>query len=385
MVMRDGGLVVIGSGPAAVAAATAYRDAGGTGPVRLLTADEDLPYERPPLSKELLQGRTGADDTFLHDPEHYRRHDIEVWLSTPVSALLPDESALRLHDGRTVRYDVCVLATGSAPVRPPVPGAERAHVLRSRRDALALTEAADEARTAVVVGSGFIGCEASASLALRGLAVTMLTEEAQPQQARLGPWVGERIAEWLRGAGVRLLTEDGLAELAPGVVHTSEGRRLPADLVLLATGASPQGALAAEAGLAMEDGRVRVTAGMRTSRPSVLAAGDVAHAFNPSAGRAVTVEHWGDALAMGEIAGRVAAGESAEWSQAPGFWSTIGDRTLKYAAWGDGFDEVRVDAGDDGRFTVRYGRGGEVVGVLTHERDEDYEAGQADVERRAPW
>ncbi len=382
--MIGAGLVVIGSGPAGVTAATAYRDAGGDGPVRVLTADLDMPYERPPLSKDVLRGACDADDTFLHEPDYYRERDIEVLLATPVAALLSGESAIRLADGRTINYGACVLATGSAPVRPAIPGAQNAHVLRSRREAIALVAAADRATTAVVAGSGFIGCEAAASLATRGIDVTMITEEARPQQARLGSWAGDRIAEWLRGAGVELLGEQRLAQIDPDLVVTESGLQRAADLVLLATGVSPQGALAGDAGLAMQDGRVSVTADMRSSAPNVFAAGDVAFAANVSAGRALVVEHWGDALAMGEIAGRAAAGQSAEWSDAPGFWSTIGDHTLKYAAWGDGFDEVRVDADKAGRFTVRYGRDGELVGVLTHDRDDAYEKGRAELQRRRP-
>ena len=382
--MQDAGLVVIGSGPAGVSAATAYREAGGRGPVRLVTADQDLPYERPPLSKDVLRGEAGAEETFLNDPGFYRDHDIEIVLASPVAALLPDESAIRFEDGRTIAYDSCVLATGSKPIRPNLPGADSAHVLRSRRDAMGLADAAARATTAVVAGSGFIGCEAAASLAARGIGVTLVTEEARPQEARLGAWAGDRIAAWLREAGVELVGADRLAEIMAGSVRTEGGARYPADLVLLATGVKPMAGLAEGAGLAMQDGRVLVTADLRTSVPSVLAAGDVAYAVNASAGRAISVEHWGDALAMGEIAGRVAAGESAEWDQAPGFWSTIGDRTLKYAAWGDGYDDVRVDADDEG-FTVRYGRDGELVGVLTHERDADYESGQSDVQARAPW
>jgi NADPH-dependent 2,4-dienoyl-CoA reductase/sulfur reductase-like enzyme len=193
------------------------------------------------------------------------------------------------------------------------------------------------------------------------------------------------MAEWLRAEGVELIGEDRLAEIGPGYVRTEGGQRRPAGLVLLATGAAPNAALADAAGLTTVDGRVRVAADMRTSDRNVFAAGDVVTAFNASAGRLLAVEHWGDALAMGEIAGRAAAGQPAEWTQAPGFWSTIGERTVKYTAWGDGFDEVRIDHEDAGSFTVRYGRAGELVGVLTHNRDEDYEQGQADVERRAPW
>ncbi len=383
--MSDAGLVVIGSGPAAVAAATAYRDAGGGGPVRLFTTDEDMPYERPPLSKDVLRGTGDVEDTLLYQPDYYRQRNIEVHLATPVAALLPRESAIRLANGRTITYAACVLATGSMPIRPDIPGAQAAHVLRSRREAIALASAASDATTAIVAGSGFIGCEAAASLAARGLIVSMVTEQARPQQTRLGEWAGSQIADWLHEAGVQLLGEDRLAEIGGGFVRTDAGLRLPADLVLLATGVKPQGALGAEAGLAMQGGRVRVTSDMRTSHPTVFAAGDVAFAINVSAGRAIAVEHWGDALTMGEIAGQGAAGRSVAWAQTPGFWSTIGDRTLKYAAWGDGYDDVRVDADATGRFTIRYGRRGELVGVLTHDRDEDYEQGQADIQQRTPW
>jgi NADPH-dependent 2,4-dienoyl-CoA reductase/sulfur reductase-like enzyme len=123
---------------------------------------------------------------------------------------------------------------------------------------------------------------------------------------------------------------------------------------------------------------------MRTTRENVYAAGDVVRAHNPTAGRALAVEHWGEALNMGEIAGRNAAGEDRVWDVAPGFWSTIGTRTLKYAAWGDGFDEARmVEHGHDA-FTVWYGRDGVTVGVLAHDRDEDYERGRTLVETGAP-
>ncbi|WP_196073237.1 NAD(P)/FAD-dependent oxidoreductase [Nakamurella alba] len=381
--MAGAGLVVVGSGPAAVAAAGAYRDAQGDGPVRLVTEDPDLPYERPRLSKDVLRGDTPVVDTVLHDPQFYRDRDIELVLSSRVTELRPDSRAVLLADGRAMDFATCVLATGSTPVRPDIPGARHAHVLRSRRDAIDLVDAAERAATAVVVGSGFVGCEAAASLAGRGVAVTLVSH-VLPQQRRLGAWVSRRIAEWLHQDGVRLRVGDDVSAIAPDHVLTSAGQRLPADLVLLATGVTPRAELAAAAGLSLSDGRISVSADMRTSHPAVLAAGDVVFARNTAAGRSLTVEHWGDADAMGEVAGRTAAGLTAEWAQPPGFWSTIGSRTLKYTAWGDGYDEVDIDDDGDG-FTVRYGRHGELVGVLTHHRDEDYERGQGEVARRSPW
>ena len=124
---------------------------------------------------------------------------------------------------------------------------------------------------------------------------------------------------------------------------------------------------------------------MRTSLEGVLAAGDVALAHNAAAGRPLRIEHWGDALAQGEVAGRTAAGAPSTWADVPGFWSSIGSRTLKHAAWGDGFDEVRFEPHDGRGFTAWYGAGGRLVGVLAHEADADYERGRELVAEGAPW
>lgn len=105
----------------------------------------------------------------------------------------------------------------------------------------------------------------------------------------------------------------------------------------------------------------------------MLAVGDVAYAHNRCAGRRLRVEHWGDALGQGELAGRVLAGQDAQWQDVPGFWSMIGQHTLKYAAWGDGYEDSRFEEHPDGAFAVWYSRGGKLVGALTHERDGDYE------------
>jgi NADPH-dependent 2,4-dienoyl-CoA reductase/sulfur reductase-like enzyme len=124
---------------------------------------------------------------------------------------------------------------------------------------------------------------------------------------------------------------------------------------------------------------------MRTARDGVLAAGDVCKAYNLTAARALRVEHWGDALAQGTIAGATAAGADAGWDSVPGFWSTIGTRTLKYAAWGDGYEQTHVERHDDGAFTVWYGRAQTIVGVLAHDADRDYERGSELIAQGARW
>jgi NADPH-dependent 2,4-dienoyl-CoA reductase/sulfur reductase-like enzyme len=158
------------------------------------------------------------------------------------------------------------------------------------------------------------------------------------------------------------------------------------DVVIMATGVAPRGELAAATtGIELADGAIPVSADMRSARPDVLAAGDVCRAENVAAGRPLRVEHWGDALTQGEIAGATAAGKRSAWDDVPGFWSTIGSRTLKYAAWGDGFDQARCERHSDGGFTVWYGSEGQVVGVLTHEADGDYERGSELIKRGASW
>jgi NADPH-dependent 2,4-dienoyl-CoA reductase/sulfur reductase-like enzyme len=377
----------VGGGPAGLSAARAYREHGGLGPVRIISADPHPPYHRPPLSKGYLAGSSAADELPLEDEAFYRDHDIEVVIATSVAALDLERGRVTLEGGQQVPYDACVLATGCAPATLPVDGADHPDVLslRSREHGEELRARAERARTALVVGSGFIGCEAAATLARRGLRVTLVSDEDHPQARRLGAQVADRIETWLLDLGVDLVTGIGVAAIRDGhELVLEDGQRHEADLVLVAAGVVPQVGLAERAGLSIENGRVKVDARMRTSAARVLAAGDVAFAHNRAAGRSLVVEHWGEALRMGEVAGITAAGGVDEWSQAPGFWSEVGEHQVKYVAWGDGFDDVRlVEHGGSGAFTAWYGLRGTTVGVLTHDRDEDYERGRDIVEAGA--
>jgi NADPH-dependent 2,4-dienoyl-CoA reductase/sulfur reductase-like enzyme len=386
--MSSPGLVVVGSGPAGLSAARAYREHGGPGPVRIVTHDAHPPYNRPPLSKDFLRGEVDEDSLPLEEPSFYGEQGIELLLGRRVVDLDTAGRVLVLDDGSRLPYDACVLATGSRPTVLPVPGADHPELLllRTRAHGVALRAAVDGRGSAVVVGSGFIGCEAAASLAQRGMAVTMVSAEDRPQLDRLGTGVADRLAGWLDELGVQRVGGRQVASFDGGhTVRLADGTSCTADVVLVAAGVAPEGGLAEQAGLTTEDGRVKVDAGMRTSDPHVLAAGDAALAHNGAAGRCIAVEHWGDAMTMGAVAGANAAGADEAWDTAPGFWSEIGDRTLKYAAWGDGHDDVRVVDHGAGAFTAWYGRDGVTVGVLTHEADDDYERGQQLVERGAAF
>jgi NADPH-dependent 2,4-dienoyl-CoA reductase/sulfur reductase-like enzyme len=379
-------LVVVGGGPAALEAVRAYREAGADGEVVLLSGDEYLPYNRPPLSKDFLRGESQEDILPLEDGDFYRRHGIEVRLRTRAQALDTGRRVVTLSGGQTLSYGWCILATGASPKPLPVPGAEGPGVryLRSRHQARELRDAAAAARSAVVVGSGFIGCEAAASLARRGLAVTLVSMEDLPQAARLGDAASQVLQGWLEDEGVSLRLGAQVEAIEGSSVRLAGETSAEGDLLLVAGGVEPEAGIAAEAGLALQAGRIQVDEQMRSSAANILAAGDVAFAFNAAAGRHLAVEHWGEALAMGQVAGRTAAGAEASWAEVPGFWSTIGDRTLKYAAWGDGFDDASLVDHGGGAFTVWYSQEGATVGVLTHDADRDYERGRRLVEQRQP-
>jgi NADPH-dependent 2,4-dienoyl-CoA reductase/sulfur reductase-like enzyme len=379
--------VIVGGGPAGHAAAASYRKCGGTEPVTLLSADRERPYNRPPLSKGFLRGDTSEQELPLESADFYTSKDIEVRLGTPVVALHPSRHELSLETGDIVSYGSCVLATGSHPGNLSVPGSDHLdiHRLRTLADARELRTAASAAGSAVIIGSGFIGCEAAVSLARRGLDISLVTNEAVPQEGRLGSHAGGQISDWLASEGVEQTLGATVTAIQDGHHVLIEDRpAIKADLVLMAVGATPNARLAQDAGLDMRNGRVRTDSAMRTNVPDILAAGDLAFAHNAAAGRPLRVQHWGEALRMGEISGATAAGKSDSWAQAPGFWTTIGDRTLKYVAWGDGFDEVEVISHHTGGFEVWYGQNGICVGALTFEADEAYVHARDLIESHAP-
>ncbi|MBI3224511.1 MAG: NAD(P)/FAD-dependent oxidoreductase [Mycolicibacterium cosmeticum] len=376
----NAGLIIIGSGPAGVSAAAAFREHNTELPVQILTEDPDQPYARPPLSKEYL--RNDTDDVQLHDPGWYTDRDIEVLHTGPIDRIDPAAKIVAAGD-RIFGYGALVLASGSEPKPLPVPGGETAMQLRSLSDAARLRTASSESESAVVIGAGFIGCEAAASLAMRGVSTTLVAPDEAPQTKRLGSDVGARLRVLLERVGVRYLGSVSVTSIRDGAVRLDNGASIESDLILAATGVTPRSGLAVDAGLETDGGRVVVGAGMRTAAAAIYAAGDVALALNAGAGRRLPVEHWQDADDQGAVAGENAAGGSREWDAVPGFWTTIGEATVKYHAWGDGYDHSRfLDRGDG--FTVWYESNGVAVGVLTHNSDDDYELGEEVIAARKP-
>lgn len=387
--MADCGLVVVGSGPGGLAAVQAFRKRDDDTQVTMITADPHPPYARPPLTKQFAQGTMDVDDLWLTEPGWFDAQRVELRLGMTVIGLDTGRKLLRLADGTSLTYADVVLATGSRPSPLPVPGGDDPGLIyvRDLTSGHRLRDLSGTVRGRVaVIGSGFIGCEAAVSLAMTGLQVVLVSSEAIPQGERLGTDAGQEIRTWLSAAGVELVLgtplttvrrrEDGFElELADGdLIRVSQ--------VVAAGGAHPAVDLAKNAGLTLKQGGVQVDAGVRTSAPHVFAVGDIAVAHHHAAGRHLRVEHWGDAERHGTVAGTVAAGGEARWEDPPGFWSSIGSRTLKYAAWGDGYEDAEFSGGP-GCWRVWYRRGSEICGVLTHNDDEAYAHGQRLLSRRS--
>jgi 3-phenylpropionate/trans-cinnamate dioxygenase ferredoxin reductase subunit len=277
-VNRDRHLVIVGAGPAGLATARAYREGGGLGHVTMLTPEPYAPYRRPPLTKEYLRGEAAREDLPIQSEGWYEENGVELRLLTSVGAIDRERQIVITDQGEELSYDVCVLATGSEPVRPPVPGGDDPEILTMRtvENSTRLQDRVGEGDRAVVVGSGFIGCEAAASLSMRGAAVTLASHEQSPQRRRLGGAVGERIDGWLRDFGVDLrlgVRIEGVERRDGGLaVNLDDGDTLDTEAVLLATGVRPRIRLAQEAGLEVDHGIV-TDSSMRTSAPGVFAVG----------------------------------------------------------------------------------------------------------------
>jgi 3-phenylpropionate/trans-cinnamate dioxygenase ferredoxin reductase subunit len=382
-------LLVVGGGPAGLSAVRSYREAGARGSVAIVTDEQRMPYNRPPLTKELLRGEMDEEELALEDESWLAEQEVSLVGGRGV-ALDPSRRRVTLSGGRELDYGDCIVATGSEPKRLPVPGADdpAVRVLRSLDDFRELERRLTPSVPTTVIGSGFIGCEIAASLRSRGHEVTLFSDEPAPNSRRLGDEVAGELARWLADEQVTLHlgTAVDSIERRGGLLEVVAGaQRATARVVVMAAGVSPRGELVAATGAHLDEGAICVDSAMRTKLDGLLAAGDVCRAQNTTAGRRLRVEHWGDALGQGKIAGQTAAGVAASWGEVPGFWSTIGTRTLKYAAWGDGYTDVRFDRHKDGGFTAWYGLDGRVVGGLAHDRDDSYERGRALIAEGALW
>ncbi|MGK2880032.1 MAG: NAD(P)/FAD-dependent oxidoreductase [Mycobacterium sp.] len=347
--------IIVGGGLAGAKAAEALREKDFDGHIVLFSDEDELPYERPPLSKEFLAGKKSLDDFTVDRSSWYRDHNIDLRLGTTVSRLDLDAHVVALPDDSTLGYDKLLLATGSRSKRPPIPGSQAfgVHYLRSIADAAALNSALASGGSLAIVGGGWIGLEVAAGARERGVNVTVIESAALPLLSALGTEVAEVFAALHRQHGVDLRLESTVDEIATADgaatgVRLADGAMVRADAVLVAVGAAPNLELAQEAGLAVDDG-VLVDASLRTSDPDVFAVGDIAAARHPLYSSRIRTEHWANALKQPAVAAAGMLGKTAEYDELPYFFTDQYDLGMEYVGHAPHYEQVVFRGDLDGR------------------------------------
>lgn len=342
--------VIVGAGLAAVKAAQTLREEGFSGDVVMVGAEAHPPYERPPLSKDYLQGKAQRDSVFVQPASWFQEQSITLRQGTSVQGLQLGERQVQLSDGTLLAYDALLLATGSTPRRLNVPGADATgvHYLRTLDDADALRAGLDTTQHLVIVGGGWIGLEVAAVAREQGVAVTVLEQAELPLVGVLGPEVAQVFADLHRAHGVDLRCGVGVQSFiatdgAFAGVELADGTVLTADRAVVGVGVTPSIEFARSSGLDIGSG-ILVDATLRTSGPAVFAAGDIAEAEHPLLERRIRVEHWANALNQGPHAARSMLGGTQPYDRLPYFYTDQYDLGMEYTGYagpGD-YDQVVV-------------------------------------------
>ncbi len=367
--------VIVGGGAAGAVAAQTLREIGYAGRLVLLDRENRVPYDRTVLSKYLLSGEQGGEKSPLQSQAYYRQGRIER-RTAEVTAVDPAARRITCADGSVLDYAQALLAPGSVPTAPTVPGSrlDNVFLLRSRADADAILAQAERSERVVVLGASFIGMEVAASLRERGLEVTVAGKEEVPFAALLGTRIGTALMDLHRKRGVTFRLGRGIAELegdgAVRAVVLDDGERLPADLVVVGFGVRPA-AIAVRGVSADDDGGFTVDATLRAD-DGLYVAGDLARFPVYGSGPPIRVEHWRVAEQHGRVAARNMAGLPTRYEAPPVFWTIQYRKRLDYIGHAEVWDDIVVH-GDLGKpeFLAYLVRDGIVAAAVGMDRDRD--------------
>ncbi|WP_328315947.1 NAD(P)/FAD-dependent oxidoreductase [Streptomyces sp. NBC_00388] len=386
-------VVIVGASAAGLAAAEGLRRSGYDGGLVLVGEEEHLPYDRPPLSKQVLSGEWAADRVLLRSAGALADLEIELRPATRARGL--DAAARQVHTagGGAIGYDALVVATGVRPrVLPGTDGVAGVHVLRTLEDASALRQSLAARPHLVIVGGGFIGAEAAAVARSAGCEVTLVTDRAVPLADAVGHAIGTMLTDLHREHGVRTVTGALVERIvtdggrAAGV-RLSDGRTLPADAVLVGIGARPNTEWLAGSGLRLGDG-VECDATLRAAE-HIWAAGDVASWPDPATGERLRIEHRTNASEQGlAVARNILAGEAATaFTTVPYVWSDQYDLKVQIHGGTRGADQVHIVEGSlaERKFTALLARGGQVCGAVGVNMIRPLRALRPLVAARTPW
>jgi 3-phenylpropionate/trans-cinnamate dioxygenase ferredoxin reductase subunit len=356
----DQHIVIVGGGLAGVRAAEGAREAGHEGPITIVAAEDVTPYERPPLSKDLLVGDADLEDAVIHGAGWFEEHDIELRIDTRVALIDAERQLAIVDESDQIPYGELILATGASPKRLDIEGDHLSLVgaLRTVDDARIIRSLFEQQKKVVIVGSGWIGTEVAAAASGHGCDVTVVSRSEVPMQRLLGRQFGEYLRELHESHGVAFVTGTTPAAYAGDdqvrQVRLSNGQVLDADMVIEAIGARPRVGLAETAGVDVDDG-VLVDESLRTSRAHIWAVGDIANQMHPFYGTRIRSEHWSVARNQGYHAGRGAAGEVAPYDRLPMLFTDQYDMGMEYRGNAPDFDDVIFrGSAESGEFLVFY-------------------------------
>ena len=371
-------IVILGGGMVAGYAAKQMVELGlKGGDLTIVSADDEVPYERPPLSKGFLAGKDSDESIRISPSEFYRDHGIDLRLRCEVARVDVGAKVLRMNRGGELGFEKLVVATGARVRVFDVPGAQLAgiHYLRSMDDSRRIREHAGRAKRAVVVGGGFIGMEVAAVLAQKRIATTMILRSGRIWDQFFTPEMSRFFEDYYTARGVRFERNAAIESFAgDGAVRSvrlAGGQEIPVDIVVAGIGVQPVTDVLASSGIEVDDGVV-VNEFLESNRADVYAAGDVANYYDVLFGKRRRVEHWDNAVSQGQQCGRLLMGERELFRHVPYFFSDVFD--LSYEFWGDTSDADQVVRRGDltGKsFSVWWLRGEQPVAAFVMNRPDD--------------
>jgi len=376
--MNPSKIVILGGGMVAGYAAKQAVELGlPTGELAILSADNAVPYERPPLSKGFLAGKDSEDAIKINPDDFYKKQGIELRLECEVTSVDVKRKRLLLEGGEEFGFQKLVIATGASPRTLKIAGSHLQNLfyLRTLNNSKTIRNAAEKAQHAVVIGGGFIGMEVAAVLAQKGIEVAMVLNDDRVFKRLFSPDMSTFFETYYASRRVRLIKSTSVTELrGEGVVKSAvlkDGQTVPCDLVVAGIGVQPSIEMLANSGLDVGDG-ILVNEYLQTTNPDILAAGDVANYQDVIFGKRRRVEHWDNAVSQGQYCARSLMGDETPFRHVPYFFSDVFD--LSYEYWGDSSTADQVmHRGDlsSNSFSVWWVRQQRLVAAFTMNRPDE--------------
>ena len=376
--MNQSNIVILGGGMVAGYAAKQLVElALPKGELAILSADNVVPYERPPLSKSFLAGKDSEDAIKINPEDFYKKRGIEVKLQCEVATVDLKRKRLILKNSDELGFQKLIIATGASPRTLNIPGSRLQNLfyLRTVNDSKSIRNASEKAKHAIVIGGGFIGMEVAAVFAQKGTEVTMVLNDDRVFKRLFSPEMSSFFESYYTAKGVRLIKSMSVTEFrGEGTVNSAlltDGQTIPCDFVVAGIGVQPAVEMVANSGLQVGDG-ILVNEYLQTSHPDIFAAGDVANYQDVLFGKRRRVEHWDNAVSQGQYCARSLMGDRTPFRHVPYFFSDIFD--LSYEYWGDssGADQV-IHRGDmsSNSFSVWWLHQQRVVAAFTMNRPDE--------------